>query len=73
MRTVLSIVFAGVMLTSGAAFAQTEAEKEACKADFEKYCQGVEPGGGRIIECLSQHMDKLTPECQAAVKANMPK
>jgi hypothetical protein len=30
------------------------------------------PGGGRIVECLSQHMDKLTPDCQAVVKAQKP-
>jgi hypothetical protein len=73
MRTALSIVFAGAVLVSGAAFAQTAAEREACQADFEKYCPGVEPGGGRVVECLAEHLDKLTPQCQAVVKEHMPK
>ncbi|MGI6855279.1 cysteine rich repeat-containing protein [Mesorhizobium sp. 1B3] len=52
--------------------AQTAAEREACQADFEKYCPGVHPGGGRIIECLAEHLNELTPECQKIVKAHMP-
>jgi hypothetical protein len=58
---------------AGAALAQTAAEREACQADFEKYCSGVEPGGGRVVECLAEHLDRLTPQCQAVVKAHMPK
>jgi hypothetical protein len=73
MRVGLNILFATATLLSGAAFAQTAAEREACQADFEKYCPGVEPGGGRVVECLAQHLDKLTPQCQAVVKAHMPK
>ena len=60
-------------LTTGAALAQTAAEREACMADFEKYCPGVQPGGGRVLECLSKHLDQLTPQCKAVVQANMPK
>jgi hypothetical protein len=61
------------MLSSGAAVAQTAAEREACQADYEKYCAGVQQGGGRIIECLSKHLDQLTPQCKSVVEANMPK
>jgi hypothetical protein len=60
-------------LTIGAARAQTAAEREACMADFEKYCPGVQPGGGRVLECLSKHLDQLIPQCKAVVEANMPK
>ncbi len=65
------LVLAALSLT-GPALAQTASERAACQADFEKYCPGVAPGGGRIIECLAQHMDKLTAECQAVVKAHAP-
>jgi hypothetical protein len=73
MRISLSVVFLAAMSLCGPALAQTAAEREACQADFEKYCPGVEPGGGRVVECLAEHLDKLTPQCQAVVKAHMPK
>jgi hypothetical protein len=63
----------GICLLSGIAFAQTAAERAACQADFEKYCKGVETGGGRVIECLAKQLDKLTPQCKQVVEAHMPK
>ena len=44
-------VVAIVLGFSTAALAQelTAAERTACKADYEKYCTGTMPGGGRII------------------------
>jgi hypothetical protein len=32
--------------------------------DYQKYCKGTKPGGGRIIACLAKSNDKLTAECQ---------
>ncbi len=73
MRKALSLLFLVVVLSPGMALAQTAAERAACQADFEKLCPGVQPGGGRIIECLAQHLNDLTPQCQTVVKAHMPK
>jgi hypothetical protein len=36
----------------------------ACKADAEKVCKDVKPGGGRILRCLKQHEDSLSSECK---------
>jgi hypothetical protein len=38
---------------------------EACKADVEKLCQGVQPGGGRIRACLKSHEADLSEGCKA--------
>jgi hypothetical protein len=65
-------VFAGAFFST-AAMAQTAAERTACMADFEKYCAGVIPGGGRVIECLAKQVDKLTPECRKVVQSHAPK
>ena len=73
MKMVLSVFCLAIGLSAGGAMAQTAAEREACQADFEKYCAGVQPGGGRVVECLSKHLDQLTPQCKAVVEANMPK
>ena len=41
---------------SGVAQAQTltAEERAACQADYDKYCKGTMPGGGRIIACLNK-------------------
>jgi hypothetical protein len=42
--------------------------REACRADVERLCKGVEPGGGRIRECLRAHREELSDGCKAAIK-----
>jgi len=42
----------------------TAAQRDACMGDYEKYCKGTVPGGGRIIACLAKESDKLTPACK---------
>ena len=36
-----------------------------CAADVQKFCASVQPGGGRIIECLKSHEADLSPACKA--------
>lgn len=52
----------------------------ACKTDIARFCQGVQPGGGRIKGCLETHRGELSPGCvqaarqlrQARSKTNTP-
>ena len=55
-----------VLLFASAAVAQelTAAQRDACMGDYEKFCKGTVPGGGRIIACLAKESDKLTPACK---------
>jgi len=41
---------------------------QACKADAQKYCKGIRPGGGRILSCLKGREADLTPACAAEFK-----
>jgi hypothetical protein len=54
---------------SGAAFAQTATadQRGACKTDYEKFCAGIAPGGGRIVACLNKQRDQLTDSCKKAL------
>jgi hypothetical protein len=66
----LKISFIAVALCLAApAFAQdmTAAQREACKGDYDKFCKGTIPGGGRIIACLDKQNDKLADACKKVV------
>jgi len=65
---VVIVLVAGLFSTS--ALAQTAAERAACMGDFRKLCTGVKPGGGRVLGCLSQHKDELSPDCRKVVDAH---
>ena len=63
LRTVL---IAALLCASDAAFSQelTAEQRSACKGDYNKYCKGTTPRGGRIVACLSKSSDKLTAGCR---------
>jgi hypothetical protein len=70
----IALVAATLLLCSfQSAVAQTAQERAACQGDFKKLCPGVMPGGGRPIACLSQHADKLSPDCKKVIDAHAKK
>ena len=42
---------------------------KACRADRETYCDGVEKGGGRIMQCMKEHAAELSPGCREALQS----
>ena len=34
--------------------------RQVCAEDFKKYCSDVQPGGGRIRECMMSNVDKVS-------------
>ena len=65
-RLTLAIVAAAIAF-SGSALAQTADPRGACKADYDKFCAGVAPGGGRIVACLNKQRDQLIAACETAL------
>jgi Cysteine rich repeat len=56
---------------SSAALAQalSAEQRAACQADYNKYCKGTMPGGGRIIACLNKQRDQISDACKKVLDA----
>ena len=66
----ITIATAALLFASGAIAQElSAAQRDACMGDYEKFCKGVMPGGGRIIACLAKENDKLAPACKKVLAA----
>jgi hypothetical protein len=62
------VVFSAFAATRpGVANAQAGPAQQACKADYQRLCANVSPGGGRIIACLQGQAEKLSAPCKDAL------
>jgi hypothetical protein len=59
--------FAFAVVLSGSALAQSADPRGACKTDYDKFCAGIAPGGGRVVACLEGKRDQLSATCKAAL------
>ena len=39
-----------------------------CNEDLDKYCESIEPGKGRLLECLDKHDKQVSKRCKQAIK-----
>ena len=61
------------LATAGTAAAQARGDqagamRQACAGDVKTLCPGIEPGGGRLKQCLRDNAAKLSPGCRDALK-----
>jgi hypothetical protein len=38
--------------------------RSACGGDVRSVCAGVQPGGGRIVQCVARNAGALSPPCK---------
>jgi len=50
------------------AMTKLEKAKQDCSADIATHCKDIEPGGGRLLDCLKKQADKLAPACRSHVQ-----
>jgi hypothetical protein len=43
--------------------------RAACGEDVQRFCGGVQPGGGHLVQCLSSHATELSAECGNIIAA----
>jgi hypothetical protein len=71
-RTKALLLAAGLVLAAvGPSAAQTMSYADAisqlaaaCGKDVQKYCRGVELGGGKLKACLDANAGRVSPQCQ---------
>jgi hypothetical protein len=68
MRSVTKVVVGGALAALFSSAYAAEQHAGACKADVEKLCKDVQPGEGRVLECLQTHKADVSPKCTAHLK-----
>jgi len=66
------LFFFGILPAAPYVWAQDNAAlavlRTGCTDDAQKFCANVEPGGGRILQCLKDHKDSLSDKCKQAAQ-----
>jgi len=69
LRRILSFGLIASCLVAASAQAGEMADlRTYCMSDIERLCQGIEPGGGRILKCLKAHKKEMTVGCAQALQ-----
>lgn len=55
-----------LVLLAGGASAQDQL-RQACRADAQRLCGDVRPGGGRVGACMRAHEQELSEACRSAI------
>lgn len=71
LASALVLSFAAASAFAADAPAPNADVRQACKADVEALCKGIEPGGGRIAACLKEKKDQVSVGCKTAIAAMM--
>ena len=63
MKRVASLAAVALALSSGCAFAVSQAVKDACSSDFAAYCSQHKVGTAGARSCMREHRKMLTDDC----------
>ncbi len=62
---------ASVVLIPALAVAEPGPLQGACKRDMQALCGSIQPGGGRIRDCMREHRLQLSNTCKLAIADRM--
>ena len=64
----LMLALAAAMLSATPGMAQDSDLAKYCKADIDRLCSNVAPGGGRLLTCLKSHSKEMSVGCAQALQ-----
>jgi hypothetical protein len=71
MRITQFVIVAAIAAVPSFAQAEPGPRRGACMQDVKTLCAGVQPGGGRIRECIREHRAQLSQDCKMAIAERM--
>jgi hypothetical protein len=68
MHTIWRLTIASLLLVAPVgAMAQGTAVRQACGPELQQHCAGVEPGEGRLRDCVKDHFAAFSDKCKQAL------
>lgn len=64
---------AGAFCLSMVSSVWAEPNAKPCADDVASFCKGVQPGQGRLAQCLKQHSNELSPACKENIQIKKEK
>ena len=64
------LVAVGILVPMSA-LAESGLMQGACMNDIKSLCGSIQPGGGRVRDCMKDHRTQLSVACKAAIADRM--
>jgi hypothetical protein len=71
MLSKLHLAAAAAVFVPVLALAEPGPLQGACASDIKAMCGSIQPGGGRIRDCMREHRAQLSMACKAAIADRM--
>jgi hypothetical protein len=72
MHTIWRLTIAFLLLVAPVgAIAQGMAVRQACGPEIQQHCAGVEPGEGRLRDCVKDHFAAFSEKCKEALLSSV--
>ena len=72
MHTIWRLTIASLLLVAPVgAMAQGMAVRQACGPEIQQHCAGVEPGEGRLRDCVKEHFAAFSEKCKQALLSSV--
>lgn len=64
----ITFALATTLFAAAPGLAQENDLVKYCKADIERLCAGIAPGGGGLMKCLKSHTKEMSVGCAQALQ-----